>query len=58
MIKLDSKKAYDSVRWSFVDHILERMGFGEVWRGWIRSYLSNALMFVLNGVPTKPFFMQ
>ena len=28
-IKLDFQKAYDSVKWNFVDLILERMGFGK-----------------------------
>ena len=28
IMKLDFRKAYDSVRWVFVDHVLEKMGFG------------------------------
>ena len=31
LVKLDFRKAYDSVRWSFVDHVLESMGFGVIW---------------------------
>ena len=27
-MKLDFRKAYDSIRWVFVDHVLEKMGFG------------------------------
>lgn len=32
IMKLDFRKAYDSVRWIFVDQVLEKMGFGRVWR--------------------------
>ena len=28
LLKLDFKKVYDSVRWVFVDHVLDKMGFG------------------------------
>ena len=30
IVRLDFTKAYDLVRWSFVDHVLERMGFGDI----------------------------
>lgn len=29
-VKHDFRKAYDSVCWSFVDHVMKMMGFGEV----------------------------
>ncbi|MED6197676.1 hypothetical protein PIB30_058886, partial [Stylosanthes scabra] len=29
-------KSYDLVRWKFVDHVLEKLGFRRVWRGWTR----------------------
>ena len=32
LVKLDFKKAYDSVRWWFMDYVLDRIGFGEIWR--------------------------
>nr|GEX61119.1 RNA-directed DNA polymerase, eukaryota, reverse transcriptase zinc-binding domain protein [Tanacetum cinerariifolium] len=31
IFKVDFKKAYDSVRWDFVDDILKKFGFGEKW---------------------------
>nr|GEU47764.1 RNA-directed DNA polymerase, eukaryota [Tanacetum cinerariifolium] len=31
IFKVDFKKAYDSVRWDFIDDILRRFGFGEKW---------------------------
>nr|GEX88072.1 RNA-directed DNA polymerase, eukaryota, reverse transcriptase zinc-binding domain protein [Tanacetum cinerariifolium]GEX94426.1 RNA-directed DNA polymerase, eukaryota, reverse transcriptase zinc-binding domain protein [Tanacetum cinerariifolium] len=30
-LKVDFEKAYDSVRWDFIDDILRRFGFGEKW---------------------------
>ena len=33
--KIYFRKACDSVRWCFVDQVLEKMGFGDKWRGWI-----------------------
>ncbi|XP_072081146.1 uncharacterized protein [Arachis hypogaea] len=32
IIKLDFQKAYDRVRWSFVDLVLQKMGFGQRWK--------------------------
>nr|XP_025621448.1 uncharacterized protein LOC112712731 [Arachis hypogaea] len=59
LIKLDFQKAYDRIWWSFVDRVLKSMGFGEVWRSWIRTCLSTASMSVLvNGTTTKPFKLQ
>ncbi|XP_072062309.1 uncharacterized protein [Arachis hypogaea] len=34
IIKLDFQKAYDRVKWNFVDIVLEKMGFGCRWRAW------------------------
>ena len=34
-IKLDFRKAYDSVKCCFMDQVLHKMGFGNVWRNWI-----------------------
>nr|GFC87763.1 RNA-directed DNA polymerase, eukaryota [Tanacetum cinerariifolium] len=31
IFKVDFEKAYDSVRWDFIDDILRRFGFGEKW---------------------------
>nr|XP_025628058.1 uncharacterized protein LOC112721200 [Arachis hypogaea] len=59
IIKLDFQKAYDRVRWSFVDIVLQKMGFGQRWRGWIKECVYSASMSVLvNGSPSKPFKME
>lgn len=41
VFKLDFEKAYDHVDWNFLDYALERKGFGERWRGWIRGCLKS-----------------
>ncbi|XP_015954715.1 uncharacterized protein LOC107479077 [Arachis duranensis] len=59
IIKLDFQKACDRVRWSFVDIVLQKMGFGQRWRNWVKEFLSTASMSVLvNGSPTRPFKME
>lgn len=57
--KLDFQKAYDNVDWSFLDYVLGRMGFGNVWRRWMSTCLSSAHMSVLvNGSPKGLFRME
>nr|XP_025665300.1 uncharacterized protein LOC112763991 [Arachis hypogaea] len=59
LIKLDFQKAYDRVRWDFVDLVLEGMGFGCIWRRWIWECLTTASMAILiNRTTTKPFNIQ
>ena len=52
-MKLDFRKANDLVRWSFIDHVLYMLGFGDIWRGWIKSCIVTALkrieLFVIQG---------
>nr|GFA49705.1 RNA-directed DNA polymerase, eukaryota [Tanacetum cinerariifolium] len=56
IFKVDFKKAYDSVRWDFIDDIFRRFGFEDKWCKWIQSclYLSRGSVLV-NGSPTKEF---
>ena len=59
LLKLDFHKAYDTVKWSFVDKVLKLMGFGRKWRGWIYHCISTASMSILiNGSPTASFKME
>nr|GEU58655.1 RNA-directed DNA polymerase, eukaryota [Tanacetum cinerariifolium] len=39
VFKVDFAKAYDSVRWDFLDDVLDAFGFGSKWRLWICSSL-------------------
>ncbi|GKA14720.1 RNA-directed DNA polymerase, eukaryota [Tanacetum coccineum] len=56
MLKVDFQKAFDSVRWDYLDDILDKFGFGVKWRGWIQGCLLSFKASVLvNGSPTHEF---
>ena len=59
LIKLDFRKAYDSVNWSFLELVMVKLGFGRKWIRWIMNCVSTALMSILlNGSPLTPFKME
>ena len=59
LIKLDFQKAYDSVNWSFLKQVMEKLGFGRKWIRWIMDCVTTASMSILlNGSPLKPFKME
>ncbi|GJX72277.1 RNA-directed DNA polymerase, eukaryota [Tanacetum coccineum] len=56
IFKVDFEKAYDSVKWDFIDTILKKFGFGDKWCNWIGSCLQSSRGSVLvNGSPTSEF---
>nr|GEW64745.1 RNA-directed DNA polymerase, eukaryota, reverse transcriptase zinc-binding domain protein [Tanacetum cinerariifolium] len=56
VFKVDFEKAYDSVRWDFVEDILSKFGFGDKWCTWIRSCLQSSRgSVIVNGSPTEEF---
>ena len=59
LVKIDFQKAYDSINWSFLRMVMEKLGFGRKWISWIMECVSSALMSVLlNGSPLRPFKME
>ncbi|GJV55335.1 RNA-directed DNA polymerase, eukaryota [Tanacetum coccineum] len=56
IFKVDFEKAFDSVRWDFLDDVLKKFGFGEQWRRWIQCCLNSSKGSILvNGSPTNEF---
>nr|GEW25472.1 RNA-directed DNA polymerase, eukaryota [Tanacetum cinerariifolium] len=56
VFKVDFEKAYDSVRWDYLDDILRIFDFGDKWRVWIRNFLrSSRGSVIMNGRPTEEF---
>ena len=56
IFKVDFEKAFDSVRWHFLDDVLMSFEFGVKWCGWINGFLKSAMGSVLfNGSPTSEF---
>ncbi|KAJ9697646.1 hypothetical protein PVL29_006989 [Vitis rotundifolia] len=47
VFKIDFEKAYDHVKWDFLDHVLEKKGFSSKWRMWMRGCLSSVSYAVL-----------
>ncbi|GJR10771.1 RNA-directed DNA polymerase, eukaryota [Tanacetum coccineum] len=56
VFKVDFEKAYDSIRWDFLDDILRKFGFGEKLCKWIQSCLRSSRGSInLNRSPTEEF---
>ncbi|XP_034707082.1 uncharacterized protein LOC117930550 [Vitis riparia] len=56
LCKLDLEKAYDHINWNFLLFVVQSMGFGEKWTGWISWCISTASFSVLvNGTPEGYF---
>ncbi|XP_070010429.1 secreted RxLR effector protein 78-like [Nicotiana sylvestris] len=56
MIKIDLQKAYDSVEWIFLQHVMEELRFPDRFIRWIMECIKtvNYTIFV-NGETTEPF---
>ncbi|GJX65365.1 RNA-directed DNA polymerase, eukaryota [Tanacetum coccineum] len=59
IFKVDFEKAYDSVRWDYLDDVLNKFGFGSKWRAWIHNCLvSSKGSILVNGSPTGEFYFR
>ncbi|GKA19420.1 RNA-directed DNA polymerase, eukaryota, reverse transcriptase zinc-binding domain protein [Tanacetum coccineum] len=59
LFKVDFEKAFDSVSWRFLDHVMERLGFSSTWRKWIMAGLKSSRASILvNGSPTSEFSLK
>lgn len=55
LLKLDIKKAFDSIRWDYMLDLLQRRGFPAKFRNWITAlWASSSSRVLLNGVPGDP----
>ncbi|XP_050217654.1 uncharacterized protein LOC126668506 [Mercurialis annua] len=58
LLKLDFKKAFDSISWDFILKMLNRMGFDDTWKKWISYFFDTSQLSVLvNGSPSTNFLM-
>lgn len=58
IFKLDFSKAYDCVRWDFLELVLQKRGFGVRWIGWSMECVSTVRVVVLvNGSATNEFYL-
>ncbi|GJT58097.1 RNA-directed DNA polymerase, eukaryota, partial [Tanacetum coccineum] len=58
VFKVDFEKAFDSLRWDYLDVIMEKLGFGFKWRMWIYGCLKYSRASILiNGSPTPELDM-
>ena len=56
LMQLDLLKAYDKVRWNYLEAILDAFGFEKRWIKWILALIkSTRFSMLVNGAPTTQF---
>nr|GEZ09611.1 RNA-directed DNA polymerase, eukaryota, reverse transcriptase zinc-binding domain protein [Tanacetum cinerariifolium] len=59
LFKVDFEKAFDTISWKYLDHMLTNVGFGNKWRRWIQMCLHSARASVwVNGSPSCEFSIK
>ena len=56
LIAIDFEKAFDTVRWSFLEKALQVYNFGEQFQRWIKVLYTNITTSVINNGHTSPYF--
>jgi hypothetical protein len=57
IIQLDFSKAYDKLRWHYMEKEMEAFVFEKHWIKWVMALVStNSFSLLVNGAPTKPFY--
>ncbi|XP_042477679.1 uncharacterized protein LOC122059038 [Macadamia integrifolia] len=58
-LKIDIRKAYDTISWPFLFQVLRRFGFSETWITWLHQLLiSTKISILVNGGPQGFFGME
>lgn len=56
IFKVDYEKAYNSISWFSLFHMMELLGFYETWVSWMRICLeSSTISILVNQSPTNEF---
>lgn len=59
MLKIDLKKACDSIVWSFLETVMREVSLPTQFLKWVMTCVTFVSLFILiNGVPCKPFPAQ
>ena len=56
LCKMDKEKAYDHINGNFLLIVMQKMGFGEKWAGWISWCISTATYSILINDSSMGFF--
>ena len=48
LLLIDFEKAFDTVKWSFLDEVLNRFNFGDIFRKWVRIIYTDVKSYILN----------
>ena len=48
LLLIDFEKAFDTIKWSFLDEILKYFNFGEIFGKWVRIIYTDVKSYILN----------
>jgi hypothetical protein len=56
MVNVDFEKAYDSIEWNFMLHVLKEFNFGPSFIRWIKTFYTNIESCIINNGHTSNYF--